>query len=216
MNGVVLSRAIWSVGGRRVDFVEADGVTPRHAFEGARFTSIRREFDDQGRLSREQYFGPTGGPRPDENGVYGGTSRYGRTPGARIERTRLAADGEPAASNNGTTTTRCTDDDVPDGREMSWYDVDGKPYENDGSFREVHTWNGVDVTSVANFGPGGEPTVARTYSVHEQRTTFDPTSRVWLRRISTRRGGPRSSGAGGRARFARRETRAAARSFGST
>ena len=172
-NGVVESHATWSEGGGRIDFVDLDGVTPRHASETERFTTVRREFDGQGRIARERYFGPSGRPRPNAAGAYGLAVEYGSVHGVRVKVTALGADGLPAAERSGAAIRRSTDDEVPDGREMTTYDLDDKPFADSGVFRKVRTWDGAEVTSTAVFGLHGEPAVGLGASVHEIRATFD-------------------------------------------
>ena len=72
---------------------------------------------------------------------------------------RSGADGLPAARRSGAAIDRSTDDEVPGGRETSTYDVEDKPFADNGVFRKVRGWDAVDVTSTAVFGLHGEPAV---------------------------------------------------------
>jgi hypothetical protein len=189
-NGAIESHEKWSAEGRRVDFVDLDGVTPRHASDSDRVTSIHRDLDAQGRVVRELYFGPTGRPRPNEEGVYGKTSEYGKTWGARVKVTDLGADGLPAARRSGAAIDRSTDDEVPGGRETSTYDVEDKPFADNGVFRKVQGWDAVDVTSTAVFGLHGEPAVGLGASVHEIRSTFNATTHVQVFAFKDEHGKP--------------------------
>ena len=61
-HGNVVAREIWSNGGKRVDYVEEDGKTPRHRYirryiELTPITTVLREFDPHGYIAREMFLG---------------------------------------------------------------------------------------------------------------------------------------------------------------
>jgi serine/threonine-protein kinase len=155
----------WSDGGRRVDFVDVDGTTPRHRGP-TRITTIKRELDARGLVTRELYFGVSGRPRPDEEGAYGRAIVNGRI-GRPIRVTILGADGKPAADSSGRGIIQHTDDDTPDGAETRVFDVDGKPMAVQGVHLVRSTWSDVvQLTSWLDFGIHDEPVVSLDANVH--------------------------------------------------
>lgn len=169
----------WSDGGRRIDFVDIDGTTPRSR-GNTRITTVRRELDDRGLVTRETYFGLTGRPRADDDGAYGRIFVNGRI-GRPIRVTILGADGKPAADSSGRGSIQRSDDDTPDGSETRVFDVDGKPMAVQGVHLVRATWS--DVVSPASwldFGIHDEPVVSLDPNVHThgKRISWSPESRT--------------------------------------
>jgi hypothetical protein len=144
-HGRLVERQRWSEGGARVDLVQDDGATPRHR-EGTRITMVRRDFDSRGFVSRERFFGPTGRPRPNQEGAYGYAYENGRL-GRWIRRTVLAADEKPGAHDAGDSMWERDDDDTPLGRDERYFDVERHPMLRNGVFHHHSLWDDAYVTS---------------------------------------------------------------------
>jgi serine/threonine protein kinase len=168
--GVQIEQQRWSDGGRRIDFVDVDGTTPRHAADvfseyardftddnrhGAP-TSLRVEYDAQGRRSRVQFFGPTGRPRADAAGKYGVELEYGTTPGRIVKQTNLGADGAPAPDQDGVVIERRDDGASPWVGER-YFDAAGRPFARAGVHRIEHEHDDVQGTGFSFFGLHDEP-----------------------------------------------------------
>ncbi|MDB4935686.1 MAG: uncharacterized protein JWP87_2658, partial [Labilithrix sp.] len=155
----------WSDGGRRVDYVDIDGTTPRHRGV-TRITTVKRELDDRGLVTRETYFGPSGRPRADEEGAYGKLIANGRL-GRPIRVTILGADGKPAADSSGRGVVQHSDDDTPEGAETRTFDVEGKAMAVQGVHRVESTWSDAfTLSSWLDFGIHDEPVVSLDPNVH--------------------------------------------------
>ncbi|MDB5216089.1 MAG: uncharacterized protein JWO86_4016, partial [Myxococcaceae bacterium] len=169
----------WSDGGQRVDFVDIDGVTPRRRAE-SHITTIERELDGSGLVTREIYLGASGRPRSDEDGAYGRAFVNGRR-GRPIRTTILAADGKPGADASGRGIIQRTDDDTPDGAETRVFDVDGKPMTVLGVHCVKATWtNAVALSEWLDFGLHDERVVSLDPVVHThgKRIAWNPESRT--------------------------------------
>ena len=174
----------WSDGGRRVDYVDIDGKTPRHEHRDDRVTSEQRELDSERRLARIQFFGASGRPRPvtlgsggDNVGAYGLTSKYGKTPGYYTEEAWLGPDGAPATNAQGFASVRREDTGIPfpDGR---FFDLDGRPAVSNG-FHRIHIFTeDDDFRGAAFFGLHDEPVLLFSQGLHEYHQEWDPTKRV--------------------------------------
>jgi serine/threonine protein kinase len=175
--GVNLEWQRWSEGGRRIDYVDVDGKTPRHVVGQGRITTWCVEYDAQGRERRRLYFGPTGRPRADADGAYGMAFEYGRTPGLQTRQTNLGADGQPAPDASGIGFIHLADTGVP-WADKSWFDVNEHPTTR----RGAHTWhvhhNDYESTGGDAVGIHGEPVRHLEQSFHEVRTTWDPAKRT--------------------------------------
>lgn len=175
----VIEHQKWSDGGRRVDFVDLDGTTPRH--RGATdITTIKREIDGRGLVTRETYFGASGRPRSDEDGAYGRVFVSGAL-GRAIRVTILGYDGKPAADNSGRGSVHRTDDGTPDGAEARTFDVDGKPMAVQGVHLVKTTWSDVlSVTSWLDFGVHDEPVVSLDPNIrtHGKRLAWNEATRT--------------------------------------
>jgi serine/threonine-protein kinase len=149
----------WSDGGRRIDFFDIDGTTPRH--RGATdVVTVKRELDARGFVTHETYLGTTGRPRHDDEGAYGRLFVNGKL-GRSIRVTVLGSDGKPAADSSGRGIIQHTDDDTPDGAETRTFDVDGKPMAVQGVHLLKTTWSDIlSVTSWLDFGIHDEPVVS--------------------------------------------------------
>jgi serine/threonine-protein kinase len=180
----------WSEGGRRIDFVDVDGKTPRHR-EDSRMTTQRVEYDAQGRPRRILYFGPSGRPRLDAEGAYGRENEYGRTPGVFTRQTTLGADGLPGPDESGVAILRRSDSGAPWG-EMSFFDANDRP----ATYHGVHAWrdasNGFEPTGQARFGVHGEPVVTLQQSFHAERFAWDPVKHTAEATLFDERGRPQS------------------------
>ena len=173
-NGVALSDERWSDGGKRVDLVEGDGVTPRHATKDARYTSVLRDFDERGRVVRERYLGPTGRPRPNAGGLVRCRHRVRRDawraretdgaglgwgPGSQARRRgRRALERRRGARRQGDHLLRRRRQAVRRG----------------GDLRGVREWDGAEIASVAAFGLHGEPAFGLGGVVHEVHRRHRP------------------------------------------
>jgi serine/threonine-protein kinase len=152
---------LYSDGGRRVDFVEEDGSTPKHRDTG--ITSERREFDGQGRLTRQRFFGPTGHPRRDSSDAYGYAYDYG-SHASWTKRVVLGADGAPAAANNGVTVEERSDDADEYGHDTTFFDAQGHRVVEGPSGVSRYRSPGDDVlweTGLYSFGLHDEPVAMR-------------------------------------------------------
>jgi serine/threonine protein kinase len=179
----------WSEGGKRIDEVDLDGITPRHHSSSVRFTTSRVEYDAEGRPTRVLFFGPTGRPRPDESGTYGAQYEYGKTPGVATKVTSLGSDGTPAAGSDGVAVQRRTDDGSPWG-DRSFFDIDGRPVAQ-GGFQTLHILHDdVEQTGVSLFGPGGEPASTLRQAVHEVHDLWNPEKRTYEQRVFGEQGRP--------------------------
>ncbi|MGO8999976.1 MAG: protein kinase domain-containing protein [Polyangiaceae bacterium] len=175
----------WSGDGKRIDFVDIDGQTPRHVgnvFSEVSLvlnddqranppTSFQLEYDAQGRRRRIFLVGPTGRPRVDISGRYGFLYEYGNTPGVRIKQTDLGFDGQPAPDRSGAVFHRRSDNGSPQG-DVSYFDAKDQPVARD----HVHTWRSSTrddyaTSAIAAFGLHDEP-VSLT-SIHEIRCTWN-------------------------------------------
>jgi serine/threonine protein kinase len=169
----------WSDGGRRIDFVDIDGTTPRH--RGATdITTVKRELDARGLVTREIYLGASGRPRFDEDGAYGRILVNG-TVGRSIRVTLLGADGKPAADASGRGIVQHSDDGTPEGAETRVFDVDGKPMAVQGVHLTRTTWSdALAVTSWLDFGVHDEPVVSLDPNIrtHGKRLAFDEATRT--------------------------------------
>ena len=149
----------WSDGGRRIDFVDIDGTTPRHRGT-TDTTTIKRELDSRGLVTRETYLGVSGRPRSDDDGAYGRLFVNGKI-GRAIRVTILGADGKPAADSSGRGILQHSDDDTPEGSETRTFDIDGKRMAVQGVHLLKTTWSDVlSVTSWLDFGIHDEPVVS--------------------------------------------------------
>ena len=149
----------WSEGGRRIDFFDIDGTTPRH--RGVTdIVTLKRELDARGLVTRETYLGTTGRPRHDEEGAYGRIFVNGKL-GRSVRVTVLGSDGKPAADSSGRGIIQHSDDDTPDGAETRTFDADGKPMAVQGVHLLKTTWSEVfRLTSWLDFGVHDEPVVS--------------------------------------------------------
>ena len=192
--GVNLQWQKWSEGGTRIDLVDIDGKTPRHASKKERFTTKRLDYDNEGRVKVARYFGPTGRPRPDADGVYGSEFEYGKAPGLATKVVNLGADGAAAADALGVVVTRHADNEVPsEWRDSSYFDATDAPT----THRGFHTWKRLhddyEITSVAAFGLHGEPVVSFDQTVHEIRMTWNPTTHIGEAAVFDEHGRPGSA-----------------------
>ena len=169
----------WSDGGQRVDFVDIDGVTPRRRGD-SHITTIKRELDASGLVTRETYFGASGRPRADEDGAYGRAFVNGRR-GRPIRVTILAADGKPGADAAGRGSIQRSDDDTPDGAETRIFDVLGKPMTVLGVHCVKATWtDAMALSEWLDFGVHDERVVSLDPVVHThgKRIAWNPESRT--------------------------------------
>jgi serine/threonine-protein kinase len=176
-HGNVRRRENWSDAGRHIDLVDVDGTTPRP--DGAtQITSLVREYDAAGLVSRETYLGPTGKPRANPDGAFGLSFEHGKV--GRWTRARvLAADGNPGTDRRGIALRVRTDDDTPEGLEESTFGSDDRPATADGTFREVRQLDASYArTSDATFGPDGARVSNLRYGAHAFRVQWDPGKRV--------------------------------------
>jgi len=187
--GVMLSWEKWSEGGKRVDFVDIDGQTPRPSSSSG-VTTIRVDYDAQGRLARGRFFGPTGRPRQQEDGEYGFAFEYGKTPFAPIKITYLGADGTPAPNGEGVVIQHRDDNGLPWGDE-GVFDANEQPITNRAG---VHGWRHLhddyDWTGVSNLGIHGEPATELNQSLHEVRSAWDPVKHTVEVRLFDEQGRP--------------------------
>jgi eukaryotic-like serine/threonine-protein kinase len=178
----------WSEGGKRIDFVDLDGATPRHA-RGSRATTWRQDFDAQGRRKRILFFGPAGRPRSTDGGSFGVALEYGNTPGIPTRETNLGADGAPAPDDTGVVFERRSDDGLPWGDHSS-FDAGDHPIAPQG----VHTWrdlhNEYDATGIAAFGVRGEPATYLQETIHEADFAWDPAKRTVSTTVFDEQGQP--------------------------
>jgi tRNA A-37 threonylcarbamoyl transferase component Bud32 len=176
-HGNILRWERWSDGGRRVDLVDVDGVSPR-TISGTAITTIRREFDGRGLVARETYFGPTGRPRADSDGRYGVAFEHGRM-GRPTRAQSLGADGQPAAATNGIAVEVQSDDETPYGRDRKYFDLDGHPALRDGYFRTQTTFDeAFNDVEWRLFGLHDEPVIHLRYGAHATRHKWDPVKRT--------------------------------------
>ena len=168
--GIVTQWQKWSENGARIDFVDLDGKTPR-AFEG-HITTMRVEYDDEGRIKRRVYFGPTGKPRADNEGAYGEELEWGKTPGVAVKRTFLGSDGKPAANAAGVGSYHRADDGVLWG-DITVFDALGKPASRKGAHKERRMHNDVEETGQSFFGLHDEPVTNLEQGFHELRVSWD-------------------------------------------
>jgi len=169
----------WSEGGRRIDFVDIDGTTPRHRGT-TDITTVKRELDAGGLVTRETYLGATGRPRSDDDGAYGRIIVNGRL-GRSIRVTILGADGKPAADSLGRGVIQHSDDGTPEGAETRVFDVDGKPMAVQGVHLVKTTWSEVmSVTSWLDFGVHDEPVVSLDPNIrtHGKRIAWNEATRT--------------------------------------
>ncbi|MGO8997589.1 MAG: protein kinase domain-containing protein [Polyangiaceae bacterium] len=197
--GVKFEWQKWSDGGKRIDFVDIDGTTPRYMPDnysefgwGSRSdqqhtpaTSVRVEYDAQGRRVRELYVGPTGRPRADLYGRYGVLYEYGDAHERPVKRTNLGFDGAPAPDTNGTVVERWTESGSP-WRDLSYFDANDQPATRGGVHRVHVTHDEVQQISQEAFGLQGEPVSFAIFgaqfssiglnvcSDHEWRSSWDP------------------------------------------
>jgi len=170
----------WSDGGRRIDFVDDDGATPRHAM-AARITGVRREYDGRGFVTRETYVGPTGRPRLAPRVAYGlAYSAWDHDHWARI--TYLAADGKPGLSALfGAAEDRTASDEPVITRDARYLDLDGRPMPDyAGVFREHFegdTSLGEGSGTVVFFGNHENHVVHRFQGEAGFRWRWDPAKR---------------------------------------
>jgi serine/threonine-protein kinase len=176
-HGNELRHEKWSDGGKRVDLVEGDGSSPRT--DGAtRVTTVRREIDAQGRVTKEVFFGPTGQPRADADGAYGYEIEYG-SGGRWVRRRVLGADGKPGADEQGVGVRTRSDDETPEGREQTTLGLDERPMAVDGVFRELRQVGpDLDVTEQAWFAPDGAKVSHLRFGAHAMRRRWDADKRV--------------------------------------
>jgi len=129
----------WSDGGKRVDFVDDDGTTPRHDLS-SRATGVLLDYDGHGLVVRERYVGPTGRPRlVPRDGAYGvAYSAWDRDHWNRL--TYLAADSLPHVSTLfGAVEDRAAINEPVITRDAHYLDVDGRPMADyAGVFHEHH------------------------------------------------------------------------------
>ena len=174
-HGNIVAWEKWSEGGRRGDFVDVDGKTPRHA--GERITGARLELDASGRILRETFTGASGRPRGSQ-GAYGVAFEYGSGT-VPVRTTVLGADGLPVASWDGVATD--SDSDLtPTGRELRYLDLHGQPtYNWQGQYHLHVALNDVGfVTAVTNFDFHEQPAVILSTGAHGVLETWDPIKRV--------------------------------------
>jgi serine/threonine-protein kinase len=184
--GVTIERQRWSEAGHRVDLVEDDGVTPRHAEADSHATTILREFDARGYVARERYVGVTGRPRArtDTAGWGYQTPVFGRdavfdAQGRRVRRTILAADGRPGAGTDGVASWKETDE--PRSHDTYFLDVEGNPATSYGTWHRRDTRDDAfEEESHCFFGPRDEalPDLGTGYQC--QRAHFDAAARTMV------------------------------------
>ena len=168
----------WSEGGKRVDLVDDDGVSPRR-LRDTPITTIRRELDASGRFTSERFYGAAGRPACDEHRAYGYAYAYGRTAGRPIRRTVLGADGKPAAESRGESVTETADDGTAGGADVRYFDLEGKPVAVDGVYHHRRVWNdALEETDSVELGAHDEPVVNLDAGVHRERVQWDPTRRT--------------------------------------
>jgi YD repeat-containing protein len=138
-HGSVIRWEKWSERGRRIDLVDLDGTSPR-VDGNTSISTIRREYDARGFVSRETYFGPTGKPAANVDGAYGLAFERGKL-GRWTKAWVLASDGQPGVDERGMALDVRPDDDTPDGREDSYYGADGQPMTIEGVFREKRVYD---------------------------------------------------------------------------
>jgi hypothetical protein len=180
----------WSDGGKRIDYVDIDGTTPRHLSRDSHVTSVRVDYDPQGRRTKLVYLGPTGRPR-SQSGVYAVTMEYGRTPGTPIRRVFLGTDGKPAPNSQGVAIVRRSDSEQAWG-DYTLFDVDDKPILSSGFHlsRELH--DATATTGTAYFGLHEEPLVASSgkSTFHEVRYAWQPSTRTYVTSYHDEQGHP--------------------------
>jgi serine/threonine-protein kinase len=172
--GAIVQWQKWSEGGARVDYVDADGKTPRRT--EARITTTKYEWDDKGRLKRKRHYGPTGRPRADDEGAYGEEYEWSDLPGVWRAMTYLGADGKPAATTTGIAAYHRKNDGTP-WSEYSVFDIHGKPAMRKGSHIEKRPHDAYEETGQAFFGLKGEPIKNTDQAFHELRIAWDPAKR---------------------------------------
>ncbi|MGO9711337.1 MAG: serine/threonine-protein kinase, partial [Polyangiaceae bacterium] len=191
-HGNVLEWQKWSEGGRRVDWVDLDGKTPRHWRETTQITGARREFDAKGRVVRETYVGASGRPREDEDGRYGMTMEPGKL-GRPIRTTILSADGKPGVEASGGSTFTNSDDDSYVGRDTRYFDLNGQPACNGEGIHHLR----IDIddaqylTAITNFDLHDQPAVILSTGGHALLASWSPSTRVEEVTLVDERGRPR-------------------------
>jgi predicted Ser/Thr protein kinase len=210
--GNLRRRAKWSEGGKRLDLVAEDGPSPRFRTDGGRWedeqtsiTTIRREFDGQGRLVAERFFAPAGRPAADEMGAFGYAYAFGHTVGTPVRTTVLGADGKPAADARGVSVIEASDDGVPGGLDVRYRDLDGKPVGiptddlRGGVYHvRIALSPALDRTSTAYFGPDDR-------LIEDEHLAWDPATRIHVGERFDEAGHPRFCRAGSE-EFAARTT----------
>ncbi|MGO8991974.1 MAG: protein kinase domain-containing protein [Polyangiaceae bacterium] len=182
--GVMREWQKWSDGGKRIDYVDLDGKTPRIVFdanddENPQYTTRRVEYDPQGRPTHVVFLGPTGHPRMDGDGRYGAKLEYGKTPFLPIKVTNLGADGAPAPIPTGVVFERRLDNGMPPGwAERSFFDANDRPILARGAhtLRVLH--DAYDWTGNSAFGLHDEPVATTDNGIHGLRITWDPAKRT--------------------------------------
>ncbi len=183
--GDIQRREKWSDGGKRVDLVEEDGTTPRRYPDDPRghpetsVTTLRREFDHEGRVVKEQYFAAAGRPAANVDGAYGYAYVFGRTIGTPVRTTILGADGKPAAAKTGESAIAIADDGTPGGADARYFDLEGKPTTRNGVHHEHRVWSREHGrVGTINFGLRDEPVTDLETGSHEERVEWDPIKRT--------------------------------------
>ena len=188
----------WSDGGRRVDFVDIDGKTPRHILSGededdpvSRVTAIRFEYDARGIVARETYLGASGKPRPAWDAY--GRSRVNGRAGRTTREQNLASDGEPGSDPAGVSIVEDTDDDSPEGTDSRFLDIQGRPVCNANGIHHFHKDfdDSYEWKAFMNFGLHDEPTVIMNLGTHGILFTWDAAKRVEEQTTVNERGHPR-------------------------
>ncbi|MGO8995628.1 MAG: protein kinase domain-containing protein [Polyangiaceae bacterium] len=188
----------WSDGGRRVDFVDIDGKTPRHILSGededdpvSRVTAIRFEYDARGIVARETYLGASGKPRPAWDAY--GRSRVNGRAGRTTREQNLASDGEPGSDPAGVSIVEDTDDDSPEGTDSRFLDIQGRPVCNANGIHHFHKDfdDSYEWKAFMNFGLHDEPTVIMNLGTHGILFTWDAAKRVEEQTTVDERGHPR-------------------------
>jgi len=170
--GVMTQWQKWSESGARIDYVDIDGKTPR-PFEG-HISTVRVTYDDEGRVTSRRYYGSTGRPRADEDGIYGEAYEWGNTPGAWTKRTFLDSDGKPTSNLNGIGVYRRPDNGQPFG-DYTMFDARDRPTTRKGVHTDRRMHDDVEETGQAFFGLHDEPITNLEQAFHELRVGWDAT-----------------------------------------
>jgi serine/threonine-protein kinase len=179
-DGEESSHEVWTEGGARVDFVEADGRTPRHG--SGKITRVLREFDPRGYPRRERFLGATGKPRRDEHGVFGRTIEH-RADGYVTRMNYEDAAGEPMAETRGFSRVELEADPRGVDREVRTYGLDGLPTSVDGvAIVRVQHSDALDRAAYFYFDAAGRKVANLSTGTHgsSAERRVDPRRVTWI------------------------------------